>query len=171
MTLIVEDGTGLANANSYASLTEANAYHDARLHALEWTAATDATKEKALALATTTLDAMVVWQGDRMTGEQALAWPRSGAAFDGFEVEDDSVPAPVKRATSELARLLIAEDLTQDVAQNDLASLNLGKGALEIDFRNGTDKRRVPTIVGELLQGLGRFKQTSGGINQRRATR
>ena len=52
LTLIVEDGTGLADANSYASLEEADAYHEASLYATAWTAATEDNRNKALAMAT-----------------------------------------------------------------------------------------------------------------------
>ena len=170
MNLILEDGTGLETANSYASVAEADAYHDSRLHSLAWTAATTPVKERALAMATTTLDAMTAWQGSRASAAQALAWPRTGAIYDGLLVED-MVPAPVKRATAELARLLIGEDLTQDVAQNNVESLNLGDGALEIKLRGDREKKRVPSIVGELLLGLGNLTGGSRGINQRKVTR
>ena len=46
LTLIKEDGTGKADANSYADLTDANAYHDGHLYATAWTAATDASKSR-----------------------------------------------------------------------------------------------------------------------------
>lgn len=170
MTLKPEDGTGLIDANSYASQAQADAYHDGRLHSLAWTAASPTVKDRALAMATTVLDATTRWQGARKTAGQALAWPRTGASFDGLEVTD-AVPTPVVQATSELARLLIAEDLTQDVGQNDIQSLNLGKGAMEIAFRSGKEKKRIPAIVEELLQGLGTMAAAGGGITQRKVGR
>ena len=171
MNLILEDGTGLANANSYASVAEADAYHDRRLHSLTWTAATTPVKERALAMASRTLDAMTVWQGSRATATQALAWPRTGVVYDGLLIDGETVPAPVKNATAELARLLIGEDLTQDVAQNDVESLNLGDGALEIKLRGDREKKRVPSIVGELLQGVGSLAAGGRCITQRKVTR
>ena len=171
MNLILEDGTGLTNANSYASVAEADAYHDSRLHSLAWTAAQTPVKERALAMATTTLDAMTSWHGTRQSAEQALAWPRTGVVYDGLRINGDVIPAPLKRATAELARLLIAEDLTQDVAQNQVESLNLGDGALEIKLRGDREKKRVPSIVGELLLGLGNLAGGGRGINQRKVTR
>ena len=52
LTLIKEDGTGRADANAYADLTDGNAYHDGHLYASAWTAATDAQKAVALVMAT-----------------------------------------------------------------------------------------------------------------------
>ncbi len=171
-SLIVEDGTGKPDANSYASVAEADAYHEAQLHALAWEAATVPVKEKALAMATRTLDAMVQWTGTRATATQALAWPRKGTVLDGLPIPENVVPNPVKQAASELARLLIAGDITQDVAQNDLSGLNLGKGALQLSFKSDAVKRRVPSIIGDLLQGLGEFTDsTQGGIKMRRVGR
>lgn len=172
LTLIPEDGTGKTDANTYASQAECDTYHDARLHALAWTAAPDATKIRALAMATKTLDSMVRWQGKRKTAAQALAWPREGTSYDGLDVSDDMVPKPVKDATCELARLLIGSDLTSDVAQNDLQSLNLGKGALEIEFKGDREKQRIPTSISDLLQGLGTLPtNNSGGITVRKVGR
>lgn len=172
MILVPEDGTGLPNANSYASVADADAYHDARLHTLTWEAATTQVKERALAMATTTLDSMATWQGKRTTATQALAWPRCGALLDGNEVPDNVIPTPLKQATSELARLLIDSDVTQDVAQNDLAGLSLGKGALEIEFKSGAEKKRIPSNVDELLQGLGSLAAaSSGGLRIRSVSR
>lgn len=170
--LIPEDGTGLVNANSFATLADADAYHDARLHSVAWTAAQEPQKIRALAMATTTLMALIVWQGERTTTTQALAWPRTGTAVDGVEIADNVVPPQVVRATSELARLLLPQDLTQPVAQNDLAGLSLGKGAVALDFREDVQKDRIPSIVVELLQGLGTLEEVkSGGLKIARVSR
>ena len=56
LTLIKEDGTGLANANSYADATDGNAYHEGHLYATAWNAATTGQKEAALVMATRLLD-------------------------------------------------------------------------------------------------------------------
>ena len=37
LTLIKEDGSGLANANSYASAADGDAYHDGHFYASTWT--------------------------------------------------------------------------------------------------------------------------------------
>ncbi len=162
MNLIVEDGSAITNANSYASVDQGDAYHDAQLHSLVWTAASSPTKERALAMATRTLDAMATWQGTRATATQALGWPRESAVYDGLEVSADMVPTPVIQATCELARMLISADVTQDISQNDLSSLNLGKGALEVAFKSSSEKKRIPSIVEELLQGLGTLTGAAG---------
>jgi len=57
LTLILETGAGLANANSYATVAESDAYHDGHLYATAWTGATSGNKAAALVMATRLIDA------------------------------------------------------------------------------------------------------------------
>ena len=77
MTLIKEDGTGKVDANAYANAADGDAYHEGHLYATAWTAATLASKEKALVMATRLIDAEYQFGGVRATIAQALQWPRS----------------------------------------------------------------------------------------------
>lgn len=163
LTLILEDGTGLSNSNSFASAAESDLYHESILYASDWTGADAATKDQALVMATRLLDRKTSWKGEKASSAQALAWPRVGVVCDGFETPSNIVPVPVKDATSELARLLIAEDLTAEVAQNELEAIGLGKGALEIKF-NGKAKKQIPTIVDDLLGCYGDLESGGGFI-------
>src|SRR3546814_18035801 len=46
---------------------------------------------------------------------QALAWPRTGAEDgEGRCLDSDTIPAPIARATAELALTLLREDLTNE---------------------------------------------------------
>ena len=51
LTLIKEDGSGLATANAYADASDGDADHEGHLYATAWTAATAANREKALVMA------------------------------------------------------------------------------------------------------------------------
>lgn len=171
LVLTVEDGTGLAGANSYATAAEGDAYHEAHVDSAAWTAATTANKEKALVHSTRVIESMVRnWVGSRKSGTQALSWPRTQAYLDGVQLSSSAVPQPVKNATIELARLLLGSDVTADLDQNLVKSIDLGKGALTIEFKDNRDKSRIPANVGELLQGLGRLP-SAGGIGMRRVRR
>ena len=57
LTLIKEDGTGLATANAYADVSDSDSYHEGHLYATAWTAATADNKAKALVMASRVLDA------------------------------------------------------------------------------------------------------------------
>ena len=126
LTIIKEDGTGKSNANSYADVTDGDAYFEGHLYAAIWTDATTATKGAALVMATRLIDSQFQFNGFRAHETQALQWPRekcpdpdaslvSGSVLgwvgDNF-VEPDLVPAAVVRATCEMARELLIVDRT-----------------------------------------------------------
>jgi len=63
--LVVEDGTGKGDANTYASLAQAELYLTDNIHAAAWTAASDDVKAWALMAATRLLDYHMKWVGAR----------------------------------------------------------------------------------------------------------
>jgi len=77
LTLIKEDGTGKADANSYASVADADAFHEGHLYATAWMAATAEKKAAGLVMATRLIDSEYQFNGTRALAGQALQWPRS----------------------------------------------------------------------------------------------
>jgi hypothetical protein len=73
---IVEDGTGVEDANSYVTVEYANTYFSTRNN-LSWKGE-DSEKESFLILATDYIDARfgALFIGQRTTSTQALEWPR-----------------------------------------------------------------------------------------------
>src|SRR5690606_25444001 len=102
MALTVIATPGASNANSYATLVEADAYFEGRVGGDAWAEYSDDERERALVDATTTLDARR-FGGYRANDTQALAWPRSGVAYDGVAVSDSAIPVFVRNATCEQA--------------------------------------------------------------------
>src|SRR5215510_14550124 len=76
LTLVKEDGTGKADANSYANVADGDAYFDGHLYATAWTGASAPNKEKALVFATRLIDSQFQFNGWRAHDQQALQWPR-----------------------------------------------------------------------------------------------
>lgn len=106
MALIVEDGTGLANAESYVSVAFADDYHE-RYGNADWAALGTDQKEIALRKATQYLDSEYSFIGDRKTTTQALEWPRlNGANWYVFSTSDyvyNWPSLPLQQACCELA--------------------------------------------------------------------
>lgn len=113
--LVVEDGTGKTDANSYLSVAEANTYHTTFTQSANWTAASLATKQAALIAATQYLDTEYGgrWRGVKGTSTQALAWPRANVVDeDGYTADWNKVPQRLKDACAELAlRVVLGDDL------------------------------------------------------------
>ena len=142
MALIVETGAGLASAESYASVAEA----DARLAAYgftAWAGQAQAAKETALRLAT---DFMVssyrtCWKGYRVNTTQALDWPRNyverpdgmTSQYGGASYYDSaSVPAEIKAACIDLAyKTTQGTELAPDI---DPAQKRVKVGPIEVEY-------------------------------------
>lgn len=138
MVFKTEDGTGLPDSNSFASLPEAETYVvDRGLPDASWVDLDDEVKQGALVKATDFLvqKYRLRWKGIRVKFEQALDWPRAGVQtedyfepdtgaresliFNGlaFMVPDNIVPPDIKKATIELAIRAAVGDLAPDLAR------------------------------------------------------
>jgi hypothetical protein len=134
MTIIVEDGTGLANAVSYISVTDADAYH-LSMAATLWANMTDPEKESCLIRATNYMvqKYRLRWKGQRYVATQRLDWPRYGVVIsDNYattEVSNDTVPEEVKNACAELALRAsigtLSEDLSPRVTQETIGPITV----------------------------------------------
>lgn len=111
--LIVENGQGLPDADSYASIETATAYADA--HGLTFSS-TDSEQEARLRRATQYLDAQYRYKGSESTDTQALAWPR--------DVAPGLVPKEIVSACCELA--CKTGDLWTDVDSRAVVSQTIG---------------------------------------------
>lgn len=151
--LIVEDGTGMPNAESYASVATADAYHARRPGALAWDALTTPQKESALIQATDYLQATYStrWKGTRVKVEQALDWPRSGVVVDRVSLAYDQLPPQIVRATCELA----LKSLTQPLTADEGAQVKSEKvGSLEVVYADGARQQTRWVLVEQLLGPL-----------------
>lgn len=117
MALTVEDGTGLAAADSLVSIAVALVYH-AAMGNTAWAAATEAAQEIALRRATQYIDNRYTYRGTKLTSTQALAWPRVGYE-DGYTAEAWPV-ANLKAACCELALRALTTALQTDVKADQL---------------------------------------------------
>ena len=137
-TIVVTAGDG--SANSYCSRAVADTYHENRLHAATWTAASDDTKDAALLMATRVLDQQFAWAGVRSSpGSQRLEWPRDGLLNDEGDLALGSaeIPERLQDATAEFARLLIDSDTTVTSGTAGGAITSLKAGSVKIDYSSG----------------------------------
>jgi hypothetical protein len=162
MSLIVEDGSGVAGAESYASVAQASAYHAAR-GATAWNDVDD--KEAALRKATDYMlqTYRLAWKGYRVNPEQALDWPRYecyipwlGKNSGDYLIPSNMVPFEVRSACMELALRTAAEDLNPDLTQQVLSSK---VGPLSITYAETSPQykrfRAVDMMLRHLLSGNG----------------
>lgn len=107
MAIIVEDGTGLTNADALILVAFFQAYCDAR--GLDYSAYSNTQQEQAIVRSSDYMTFGFTWRGFKLKerghadGEQALAWPRQYVwDRNGYNIEDNIVPVEVQKATAEL---------------------------------------------------------------------
>lgn len=176
LTLIKEDGTGKPDANSYAAVADGDAYHDGHLYASTWTAATNATKEKALVMASRLIDGLFQFNGFKRLSTQSLQWPRrecrdpdnSNGVVPGLLLargpflDETKVPPIVVNATCELARALLVEDRTDNPEGEGLRSMNV-VGSLGLVFEPGDRQPVISSVVQAWLGRFGEYMERSKG--------
>lgn len=154
MSLIVETGQGLPNAESYISVADADARH-ASLGNTGWTG-TEATKEALLRRATAYMEQAyrLRWKGTRVYRVQALSWPRYGAVVDGYDLESTTVPTEVANACADLAMKAAAGDLAPDL-ERGLIRKKIGPIEKEWDRNSpqATRYRNVDMALAPYLKG------------------
>ena len=155
MSLIAEDGTGVASAEVYNTLTEFRAYRPRGGLALP-AGLSDALTEAALVRGTSFIEGFYArrWPGTRDVEGQGLAFPRVGAwDYDGFAIT--GVPTGVKYVCMEAG---IIEAITPGVLTESLERggmvIRKKTGPLEKEFANGAPVGTVYPIFGQLLAGI-----------------
>lgn len=147
--LIVEDGTGLPDSNSYVSAEEANQYFSARSNQA-WENAFPDQKAAALVAGTQFVDSTYGhgFVGRRASNEQALNWPRSGA-WNAYGFKESGIPRFVKVATMEAAVYALSNELFTDVNSGEVVQ-SMSAGSFSVSFADSRGKSRVVVSASDL---------------------
>jgi hypothetical protein len=170
LTLVATPGA--TDANSYATVDEADAYYESRLYADGWLAS-GVNKAAALVMATRLLDGFFTWTGDAATQRQssrlpkfafftwtgtpstagqALCWPRTGMlSRNGGMIASGEVPNALKNATTELAGQLLLADRTVDNDIEAMGITSLKAGPVSLSFKDLVENKVMPDAVLLLL--------------------
>lgn len=162
MSIVTEDGTGRADAETFISVADASAYHADRGNAAWAALASDALREQALRRATDYMEQVygLKWKGGRTTDTQALSWPRYDVCANGFDVDSDVVPVALQRACAEMALKAAAGELAPDVGRLakrekvDVIEFEYESGALPYVRYRAVDNLLAPYLEG----GVGSVK-------------
>lgn len=156
MALIVEDGTGKTDAESYISVVDADAYH-ASIGNAAWAALTTERKEQLLRIATMYLLTTYrgAWKGWRIIDAQMLDWPRGNVYRDGELIAHNVIPWEVKQATAELALIANSTNL-RPTAVRGKKKVKVGPLEVTYDGDSPVASKFVVAIskLGPLLNGV-----------------
>jgi hypothetical protein len=96
MSVIVEDGSIVANSNSYVSETDLTAFATARGVTLS------GDEEELLIQAMDYIESLS-YKGLKKTRDQSLQWPRSGVYIDSYYLDNDVIPEELKKGLMQTA--------------------------------------------------------------------
>jgi len=164
MAIIKEDGSIVANANSYVTVAEANAYF-ALVNNAVWDPL-DPTDQKVpyLILAVKFMQQRyrLRWQGYRTNVSQKLDWPRTlvakpdvGSGYGSYPVYYgiNDIPQEVKDAQCELAVRIANGDLNPDISPEDVAD-TIKVGPISVTYSKNGPASTVFVAVEQLLMPL-----------------
>lgn len=179
MPLTVEDGTGVAGADAYASLAAVAAYWTARPHdalSTAWSNATDARREGAIREAAGFLDSVYgpFYRGRRASYAQGLLWPRNAglddegapiAVTDPNGVALPPLPPALISASAELAARALTARLAPDLERGGrVKRIAEGVGPLreEVEYMDGAPAVTAYGPVAGLMAALCDGRQPGG---------
>lgn len=143
---------GASNADSYATLAEANGYNLGIPRTEVWDDADDTEKENALRMAASLLDAMPqAWMGSASTDTQSMGWPRKGMlSRNEFPIPEDVIPVALKDAQSEFARRILEADVTEDDDAMKHGIKRIEAGSVVVEYqRTNQDLFKSMIVPGE----------------------
>lgn len=163
MALIVEDGTGKVNAESYTSVAVAAAYHLSIGQGEAW----DLIDDQEAALRKATLYMLQAyrgrWAGMRVTVAQRLDWPRawvpiedapSGYRDGSAYVANNIVPTDVQNACAELALQSASGSLNANITQG---KKRVKVDVIEVEFDSNDSQavqyRSIDMMLDQYLEG------------------
>jgi hypothetical protein len=133
--LVIEDGSIVADANSFATDAEFKAYSNIRNFDVP---ATQPGREALLVLAMDYLFSKEQeFKGGRVSAAQELPYPRRGVCANGFNIPSDAIPQSLKKAQMELAAQANESSLLISGTVQNLASFNVDGVYSESYFSGG----------------------------------
>lgn len=152
MAFVVEDGTGLANSNSYESVANSLIYHADRGN-VAWAALSEDEQKAALIRASDYADKRFGrrFRGYRRSKSQAKEWPRLDAFDDDdflLNGIDDDLPRQLIKAVNEYALRASTSVLAPDNVDTGLNSLKEKVGPIETEkTRSGSKTASGSSLV------------------------
>ncbi len=154
--LVVEDGSGLPDAESYVSTADCVAYATARGLTFTPDAAGEASLRRATAYIDNTYRTRFPGQRRRFR-LQALEWPRVGVVdMSGFPIASDEIPTEIVRATCEVAVRELASpgSLSPDVTPGKVQKRVRVEGAVEVEYAVGGGGVASQQVNSPVIDGI-----------------
>lgn len=173
VNLIVEDGSGLPNANSYCDLDYALEYCTNKGYT-SWLSLSETEQKVFIIRGTEFVDNFYMWKGRKGKGSQALSFPRLDL-YDDDRYLINGIPDKLKRACLEAAFLNSTSGAdTLFTTKDENGAIKRQKvDSLEVEYFNNqqnetnmeaVDYTTIYDILNKLLKGLYKEKGDGGSV-------
>jgi hypothetical protein len=156
MALIVEDGSGVANANSYVSYAEYEAWALARAITVH---GNQAHTEEHILRAMDFIESQN-FLGRKATDEQALQWPRTEVYIDSYSVNSNEIPKQLKYAVYETTVTVENGNFALSVKDRQTTQEKIGE--ITVTYKNNASmKAQTPAVTAALRKIIKPFSLVS----------
>lgn len=145
MAIIVEDGSIVANANSYTTEAELTTFATDRGITISGTNAD---------LLINSMDYLETrdFKGIKRTRDQALQWPRVDVVVDGYYVDADSIPQDLKNAQMQIALSIDAGNSPMAVIEQKAVREKVD--VIEVQYSEGSSSNSIDPRINYWLRKL-----------------
>lgn len=144
-TIIIEDGTGKTDANSYATESALSTYASDRGITISGT-------NNELLIAAMDYIESLDFTGIKNTKAQSLQWPRYGVYIDGYSFDNDAIPQLLIDAQIETA---LAIDASNDpLSTIDRATKKEKLEGLEVEYMDNSNDATIVRKINSKLKKL-----------------
>lgn len=146
MTIIVEDGTIVPNADSYVSVADYTSWADAR--GIEY----DSSVIESQILRAMDYIETLRFIGQKSTKAQPLQFPRVGVVVDGYELDYNEIPKELKRALFESVKAE-SEGVSQ-LANVERRTKREKVGEIEVEYAENSNSVTSVIAINKALYKL-----------------
>lgn len=148
MALIIEDGSIVANANSYVTAQEFEDWMDARAYNCE---GSQSKQEQHILKAMDYIESLN-FMGIKYTKDQPLQFPRDRLFIDGYSVEANEIPKELKEAVFNAAKADHDGDLATQPVERQTVKEKIGD--IEVEYKSNSSMRRQTPGLSNALRKL-----------------
>ena len=148
MALIIEDGSGVANANSYVTAAQWDAWATAR--GISHSHSTSKIEEFIL----TAMDYIEAqnFLGRKATNAQSLQWPRTEVYIDSYSVNSDEIPNQLKNALYEVTRTVADGNFALSARGRQTTQEKIGE--ITVTYKNNASMNKETPAVTSALRKI-----------------
>lgn len=160
MALIIENGSIVAGAESYATASELAAYAAKMGRAL---VDDSEQQESLLRRAYLQMDALA-WKGDAVSRDQTGAWPRYNVCRNGFTLDSTTIPAQIKAGQMALATEIYADDIDPPEQKTGAVTKERVEGAVEVQYASVSASTAKAAAVRQSYAQFAGFLESSNQV-------